>query len=293
MTIAPFALSARTSGAGADTQKRYAAPFSPGLVVRSGLCSLARPYLSQPRVMEKFIFPEATLIRVLNGTLTLDRGAEVREVTAASGVCLVAADTLGDIGKSPAADGSAFRSLFLTFPPVLLSRFLDRYGGAISGEAQARRLDCLPLCRALSEGIDVLVAGLESTGLSDSRLELRVFDLLLLLAERGYCFAASPPVSTLARLRQRIQDAPQQHWTAKSAGQALGMSQATLRRRLAEEGVRFEEVLREIRLLHGLLLLQTTRWSISRVAECCGYQSHARFSTRFKQRFNVSPSGFR
>ena len=287
-----FALPAGAAVDVPDAYGAYAVGPAMGMVVRPGLCSAARPCLGQRRVMARFCFPEATLIVVLNGTLTLDVDADPRHFTAASGVCLVAADTVSDICKSPAADGSAFRSLLLTFPAALLGRFLERFGAAVAG-AQARRLHSLPLVSALQQGIDGLTAGLAADALSDGRLELRVLDLLLLLAEQGYFFAASPPVSTLARLRQRVQDAPQQHWTAKIAGQALGMSEATLRRRLAEEGVRFEGVLRETRLMHGLLLLQTTRWSISRVAECCGYQSHARFSTRFKQRFNVSPSGFR
>lgn len=48
------------------------------------------------------------------------------------------------------------------------------------------------------------------------------------------------------------------------------MSEATLRRRLAAEQERFETILSDIRMHHGMMLLQTTAWSIPRIAEACG-----------------------
>ncbi|MYM98662.1 helix-turn-helix domain-containing protein [Duganella vulcania] len=40
-------------------------------------------------------------------------------------------------------------------------------------------------------------------------------------------------------------------------------------------------------------LLQTTGWSAPMVAEACGYQTHARFSSRFRERYGCPPSTVR
>nr|WP_276544326.1 helix-turn-helix domain-containing protein [Pseudomonas grimontii] len=71
------------------------------------------------------------------------------------------------------------------------------------------------------------------------------------------------------------------------------MSEATLRRRLAQENARFEDLLVDVRMHHGLMLVQTTDWSIIRIAEASGYRSRARFAERFKQRFGYLPSSVR
>ncbi|WP_236942666.1 helix-turn-helix transcriptional regulator [Ewingella americana] len=71
------------------------------------------------------------------------------------------------------------------------------------------------------------------------------------------------------------------------------MSEATLRRRLVEEQTSFRTLLQDIRMHHAMTLLQTTRWSLSQIADACGYRASSRFSLRFKQRFGCSPADIR
>lgn len=68
----------------------------------------------------------------------------------------------------------------------------------------------------------------------------------------------------------------------------FAMSRATLVRRLAAEGTTFRQVLTEVRMGYALGLLQQAR-SQSEVAVACGYQSAARFSSRFRQQFGLTP----
>jgi AraC-like DNA-binding protein len=51
--------------------------------------------------------------------------------------------------------------------------------------------------------------------------------------------------------------------------------------------------LQDIRMHHAMTLLQTTRWSLSQIADACGYRASSRFSLRFKQRFGCSPADIR
>lgn len=68
----------------------------------------------------------------------------------------------------------------------------------------------------------------------------------------------------------------------------FAMSRATLIRRLAAEGTTFRQVLTEVRMGYALGLLQQAH-SQTEVAVACGYQSAARFSSRFRQQFGLTP----
>jgi len=73
----------------------------------------------------------------------------------------------------------------------------------------------------------------------------------------------------------------------------LAMSESTLRRKLKLEGTSVQKIKDQTRLGLGLHLLQTTYYSISLIAEKCGYQSQSRFTERFKKRFGITPSELR
>jgi len=83
------------------------------------------------------------------------------------------------------------------------------------------------------------------------------------------------------------------HITTKQICQQLAMSESTLRRKLALEGTSVLEIKDQARLGLALHLLQTTRDSIGFIADKCGYQSQSRFTTRFKNRFGLTPSALR
>lgn len=80
---------------------------------------------------------------------------------------------------------------------------------------------------------------------------------------------------------------------AHSIAGALAMSESTLRRKLSAENTSLQQLKDQARLGNGLHLLQTTDWPIIQIAEHCGYQSQSRFSSRFKQRFGLTPSALR
>jgi AraC-like DNA-binding protein len=79
----------------------------------------------------------------------------------------------------------------------------------------------------------------------------------------------------------------------ESICEQLAMSESTLRRKLKSEGSSVQEIKDQAKLGLGLHLLQTTQFSISAIAEQCGYQSPSRFSERFKHRFGLTPSELR
>ncbi|POE01406.1 helix-turn-helix transcriptional regulator [Pectobacterium odoriferum] len=281
-------------------------PASPSLIVeadwrlpsgqplqRYGLCALAQPHLRTPQQTTCFHFYEATLLLVLSGQLTILEQDTATVIDTSSQLCLITPDASADLTKMPGGHDSAFRSIFLTFSPMLLAHFYHRYPDECVPIYPPRPFTTLALDDELINTLQHLVEGITGNKLNESRLELRLMDMLLVLSERGYRFGVPPQPSVTTQLRTLISEEPEHHWTAQSAGRRLAMSEATLRRRLSAEQTRFEVLLLETRMQHAMMLVQTTSWSMQRLAEACGYKSSARFSERFKTRFGCSPTKIR
>lgn len=118
----------------------------------------------------------------------------------------------------------------------------------------------------------------------------RLTEILLWLARQGIVLsnAASPTLS--ARLRSVLENNLAEDWTSAKAARCLAMSEATLRRHLAKEGVGFASLLSDLRMSSALMLLQSTDFPINRIALEVGYASPSRFATRFRARFGIAPT---
>ncbi|MBB6561661.1 AraC-like DNA-binding protein [Acidovorax soli] len=266
-------------------------------VLRRGLCGLAQPCLKQPQHTPRFLFHEATLVLVAAGQLQLDEGggSPAVVVDTPASLLLVQPGTCAELVKTPGGAEQRFRSVLLTLSSDLLEAFQRARppGGADAATAAAAPFTRMPLDEDLAATLRHVVDSAGGLHLSDERLGYRLMDLLAALAERGHLFKAGAQQGTSGRLRTLIGEAPERHWTAQEAGRALAMSEATLRRRLAKEQVRFDVLLVDVRMHHALMLVQTTAWSIPRIAQACGYQSRARFAERFRARFGYLPSAVR
>lgn len=71
------------------------------------------------------------------------------------------------------------------------------------------------------------------------------------------------------------------------------MSEATFRRRLADQGQSFHDILIDVRMTTALRLLQINDRPVADIAYQVGYESASRFSVRFKKRFGFSPTAVR
>lgn len=277
-----------------EGETRWRLPSS-SPVVRQGLCALAQPCLRQPQQTARFQFHEATVLLVVSGQMRLAFAEhEVLVDAARPALVLVDAGSCLDIVKTPGGAERCFRSVFMT----IASALLESYSAASSMAGDVERtaagpIQVMPLDDDVASTLWHLIESVEIRPVSDERLTFRLLELLSALAERGYVFCPPRHNDTVARLQALMARAPHRHWTAREAGRELAMSEATLRRRLAAEQERFETILSDIRMHHGMMLLQTTAWSIPRIAEACGYQSRARFSERFRTRFGCLPSAIR
>lgn len=263
-------------------------------VWRHGLCGLAQPRLEPPQHTPRFLFHEATLVLVVAGRLQLEDGSSGSAVVAESptSLPLVQPATCAELVKTPGGAEQRFRSVLLTLSADLPEAFHRIRPPAEVEAAAAPAFRQMPWDGDLAASLRHVVDGAANVRISDERLRYRLMDLLAALAERGHLFRAERQ-GTSGRLRTLIGEAPGRHWTARGAGRARAMSEATPRRRLAQEHVRVDVLLVDIRMHHALMLVQTTSWSVLRTVPACGYQSRARFAERFRARFGYLPSTVR
>jgi AraC-like DNA-binding protein len=115
--------------------------------------------------------------------------------------------------------------------------------------------------------------------------------LALRMYEQGFHGLLRPGAPTLsAQIRGMVAIDPSKDWSSEDIQNALAMSGATLRRRLAAEGTSLRDVVVDARLSQGFTLLATTNLPVKTVALRVGYQSASTFSRRFSERYGVEPS---
>lgn len=258
---------------------------------RPQICSVAWPRLKIAAQTQHFHFFEPTLLMVLDGRLEFSGHDTTTILTPWSHLGLIDQHVQADFTKYPQSETAPFRSLFLTFPPALIERFnkMDTTSTTLHGGKTA----LLPANPALIDALQRLLTSFDDASLSDERVVLRAFDLLMLLKEQGFQYSSGQTSLISRRLMTMLNASPEKGWTAETASQRLAMSESTLRRKLKLEGVSFEQILLETRMHHALMLVQTTHWNMAQIADACGYKSVARFSERFKGRFGITPGRFR
>lgn len=129
---------------------------------------------------------------------------------------------------------------------------------------------------------------LEQGRYSEARLALAA--LVLAFCRRGHGSLLVPPEPSLGeRIRDLIAAQPERDWQSRDFEQQLGLSGATLRRRLAGEQASMRELIADARLAHAMTLLYTTRLPLKTVAARVGYRSLGSFSKRFAARYGLEP----
>lgn len=205
-------------------------------------------------------------------------------------VFLAAQGTQWDVVNAPGPQGRYVAQL-LFVPNDLLRWFLERHplppGVALVQGQRGLRIDA-----ELAEAIERAARSLGDAGTSRALQLHRSCEVLLLLSERGWCFALADE-GWDDRVRRLVGHRLHARWTLHEVAAAFHTSPSTLRRRLAERGVTLGELLREARMEAALGLLQTTELGVGEIALCCGYESHSRFTAAFHQRYGFPPSYLR
>ena len=130
---------------------------------------------------------------------------------------------------------------------------------------------------------------LEHGHYTEARLALA--SLALAFCRRGHGSLLVPPEPSVGeRIRDLIAAQPERDWQSRDFEAHLGLSGATLRRRLASEQSSVRELITDARLAHAMGLLYTTRLPLKTVAARVGYRSLGSFNKRFAERYGLEPA---
>ncbi|MCJ8052710.1 helix-turn-helix domain-containing protein [Shinella curvata] len=229
------------------------------------------------------------LILVEGGTKILRRGDEEWIVPAGGCIALAQGEVFDVINAS---DGTGlYEARWIAFEPDTVAAFSNQPGkGAPFERAFIIHRPHQGFHHAFADCTQAIV---EPGSIPDEIARHRLGELLLWLDLAGGRFAAPRPASFSARVRDLFSANPQADWASAHLCDTLGVSEATLRRKLAAEDWSFQTLLIDVRMSTAMQLLQSTDLSILRIAEAIGYESQSRFAARFRARFGFAPSAIR
>ena len=209
-------------------------------------------------------------------------------VVGAGEVVAIAGGQALDIENRP--DAGIYRAFWLAWDASLLARHAAQQTVArpISPVSPIRRL--LP---GFVESAKAMMAALDNAELPQPVAAHRATEMLHWLDVCGCSFAPHEVASVAQKVRQLVTSDLAKAWLAPEVASRLAMSEATLRRRLADEGASLSAILSDARLSFALTLLQATTQPVSQIALAVGYQSPSHLTMRFRRRFGFPPSAIR
>ncbi|MBV4521186.1 helix-turn-helix transcriptional regulator [Pseudomonas sp. SWRI74] len=232
----------------------------------------------------------STLLAVRSGQKCLRWAGKEVLVQEGDLVAFAAGQTFDEI-NTPCASGGVYKAEWLICEDDVVRDFLERRP---TGQRIAELKVIHPDYSAMLDSFNHACAGVKSKSEFPSEVvRSRLFELLAWLDHHGGYFSLSYISNVSLKVRLLINSNPGEGWTATDVAQKLGMSVATMRRRLVTEGTHFQELLTDVRMSRALTLLQFTDFPITSVACEVGYECSSRFSFRFRKKFGLNPSGIR
>lgn len=236
------------------------------------------------------VSPVPAIVWVINGQKRVSTDRERQE--ASEGVFILLPENKPITVENIPAKGNPYEARVIAFERKVFERAYEQ----VQVDEGQRRLAFQttvasePIRESFMRAREAILAGSElPRSIVDSRCE----EAVLWLAETGAVLPWAQPASLSDRIRSVVASNPSHKWTSAEVAFELATSEATIRRRLSQEGPSFRAILLDVRMVTALTYLQTTNWRIGRIANSVGYSSQTCFSERFRERFGTSPKSFR
>jgi AraC-like DNA-binding protein len=237
----------------------------------------------------KHLFVSTPLvIFVERGVKTLQGSGGKYVIRAGEAVAVAGGQSL-DITNTHAVDG-AYRAHWLACDRAPLATHARAYPqhpvvrGALALPAPAPEFGAAFRRASQAIGDETIPAGIACH---------RLAELLLWIGLAGGRFDAADPAQMSIKIRTLIGEDLARNWSAADIAAAFAMSEATLRRRLSDEGTSLTTILVDMRMGMALQLLQSTVQPVTQIALSVGYLTSSQFAVRFRARFGFAPTAVR
>ncbi|UPT56623.1 helix-turn-helix transcriptional regulator [Dickeya zeae] len=257
---------------------------------RAGVGSAAHVLQTQPLLARHITIDEPTIILIRNGTKRIRWVGNEIELTAGDAVVVGEGQSF-DIINTPAPENGTYEADWLSFNSDVVTGYHCRHSGCVKVN-QACSLEGISetFRKAFYHTTEVFS---EPALIPDTVARDRMHEMLSWLEEYGVCFGVRFRTGIESKLRRLISVNLSHSWDIKTVASQLGMSEATLRRKLAAEQTSFSKLIADVRMCRALTLLQVTDLSVTQIAFEVGYESPSKFSSRFRHRFGFYPGQVR
>lgn len=261
---------------------------NPQISFRQGVGITAGILQYQELEFKRLFIEQPVLIRVEQGIKALRWSGGEYLIRSGEAIAIAGGQSI-DITNRLAEDGR-YKARWLVWDNALIAAYADAY------PQQTVIRHALPITSRSTEFVAAYQRALQAV--EDTTLPLdiachRVSELLLWIGMSGGRFEQSEALTLTIKIRRLIAQDLARQWSASSVASAFSMSEATLRRKLADESTSLTEVLVDARMSFALKLLQSTTLPVSQVALEVGYQTSSQFTVRFRHRFGFSPTAIR
>ena len=194
-----------------------------------------------------------------------------------------------DITNRLAEDGS-YRAHWLVWDETLIALNAESNPDLpVIQHALPMRSDIADFAVSLHRAIQAVEDSTVPTMIARHRLQ----ELLVWIGINGGRLEQSRVLTMAVKVRRLIGRDLANEWSAGTVASAFAMSEATMRRRLAEEGTNLSNLLIDARMSFALQLLQSTAQPVMQIALSVGYQTPSQFAVRFRDRFGFPPTAIR
>ncbi len=277
------------------TRKALLASLSAHCVIdaRGGLDGNVPPMVSafvsrERECIASFRPTTAGLVVVIEGSKQVAWGGE-RRTCAAGDTLFLPADAVLDVVNDPDPTTGIYRALYLQFSRPMMIEAARRWP-EFAARKPGHGIASVPLDDALASALVHVAEGLHRCSIRMNAH--RLLGVVGHLAERGIVRFAPKYVerSVVEAVCLLVRHRLDQPWSAGAVATALGMSEATLRRRLAAEGRSLRTVMLGERMEAARLLLDERTADVAQAMAATGYVSRSHFSRHYKTAHGALPS---
>jgi AraC-like DNA-binding protein len=294
----------RTRPLAAELRRRIAASLESGEVIQptgpatapgSGtpITKLATYHARAVETIRDMTIDEPALIVVLDGVKEVHIAGDMFEFHPGEPFVLPAGQSF-DIVNRPDETSGRYRAVFITLPRDLVRRVVQAHPRRTKATVASPRKPHDPGIDLTAQTVDTIshaATALSRTDLDASLAEHRVMEILLLIGHVPAIARSDAAVTVAERARHHIALAPMDLWRSQDIARLLGVSAATLRRRLAEEGTSLRVILAAERMRRARAMIEDGERNIAAIAAACGYSSRSHFAAAFRSAHGASPHG--
>lgn len=266
----------------------YPCGTEPRIAIRPTV-GAAAGILQQQELQFKRLFIEGpVLILVEEGIKSLRWPGGACQIRAGEAIALAGGQAV-DITNQIGASGS-YRARWLAWDNSLIAAHANTHS------QQTVIQNALPIIGAPAEfttAFHQASAAMEADGVPMDIARHRAAELLLWIGAHGGRFEQTRDLTLTVKIRRVIGQDVSGEWSASTVASAFAISEATLRRRLADEGTSLSAILVDTRMTFALQLLQSTAQPVTQIALSVGYQTPSQFAVRFRDRFGFPPTSVR